>query len=359
MLPRRRNHGAGHLIPWRRNDGAWQETPGKRQTMIITRRGALGAAGLLLGARAAAAQAARWQAATGFADGNYHTRNLREFLAEITAATQGGIQTTLHSNGSLLPQPQIKRGVQTGQIQIGEILLTAYGNEDPFFDADAVPGLVQNLDDARRLAAVQAPFIEARLARQGLMLLYMAPWPQVAITANQNLTSPEMLRGIRLRTYSPISTRLATLLGATGTLIVAPEVPQAFATGIIQAQLTTAPVAADTAVWDYSRFFIKPAIATSKNAVFMSRRAFDALPEAQRDAIRVAARNAEARGWRLAAEAEAEAEARMAARGVQVVAASPELVAAIRAAGATMIEEWATRAGDDGRRMLEAYRAAR
>ncbi|WP_270938949.1 TRAP transporter substrate-binding protein DctP, partial [Falsiroseomonas oryzae] len=285
--------------------------------MPITRRAAFGAAAALLAAPAHA-QGARWQAASGFGDGNYHTRNLREFLAEIAATTGNGVQTQLHSNGSLLPQPQIKRGVQTGQVQLGEILLTAYGNEDAIFDADAVPGLVQNLDDARKLAAVQAPFIEARFARQGMMLLYMAPWPQVAITANQNLTSPDQLRGLRIRTYSPISTRLAALLGATGTLIVAPEVPQAFATGIIQAQLTTAPVAADTAVWDYSRFFINAAIATSKNAVFCSRRAFDALPEAHRAAVLAAARNAEARGWRLAAESQAEAEARMVARGVQV-----------------------------------------
>jgi TRAP-type C4-dicarboxylate transport system substrate-binding protein len=327
--------------------------------MPITRRAALGSAALPLLATASHAQPARWQAASGFGDGNYHTRNLREFLAEIAAATGGAVQVTLHANGSLLPQPQIKRGVQTGQVQIGEILLTAYGNEDPIFDADAVPGLVQNLADARKLAAVQAPFVEARLARQGMMLLYMAPWPQVAITANQNLTDPAQLRGLRLRTYSPISTRLAVLLGAQGTLVTAPEVPQAFATGIIQAQLTTAPVAADTAVWDYSRYFINAAIATSKNAVFVSRRAFDALPEANRAAILAAARDAEARGWRLAAESQAEAEARMVARGVQVVPASPELLAAIRRAGETMVEEWATRAGEDGRRMLAAYREAR
>lgn len=326
--------------------------------MMLTRRAALGAATLALAAPARA-QSARWQAASGFGDGNYHTRNLREFLAEVAQATGGAVQTQLHSNGSLLPQPQIKRGVQTGQAQVGEILLTAYGNEDPLFDIDAVPGLVQNLDDARRLAEVQAPFVEARFARQGMMLLYMAPWPQVAITANQNLTDPAQLRGLRLRTYSPISTRLAQLLGAQGTLIVAPEVPQAFATNIIQAQLTTAPVAADTAVWDYSRFFINASIATSKNAVFASRRAFDALPEAHRNAVLAAARAAEARGWRLAAEAQAEAEARMAARGVQVVAASPEMLAAIRRAGETMVEEWAQRAGEDGRRLLEAYRAAR
>jgi TRAP-type C4-dicarboxylate transport system substrate-binding protein len=326
--------------------------------MSITRRTALAAACALPWAGPAFAQAARWQAATGFAEGNYHTRNLRGFIEEVSAATQGAVQIQLHANGSLMPQPQIKRGVQTGQAQIGEILLAAYGNEDPFFEADAVPGLVRNLEDARRLATVQAPFIEARLARQGLMLLYLAPWPQVAITANQNLTDPAQLRGLRIRSYSPISSRLSTLLGAQPTLIVAPEVPQAFAAGLIQAQLTTAPVAADTAVWDYSRFFIKAAIATSKNAVFVNRRAFDALPEAQRAAIRAASASAGERGWRLAAEAEAEAEARMAARGVQVVEAPAVVVDAIRAAGQTMIEDWASRAGQDGRRMLDQYRAA-
>lgn len=328
--------------------------------MTTTRRTLLaaGAAAPLLPAFAARAQA-RWQMATPYPDGNFHTRNVRAFLDELNTATGGRVNVQLHSNASLLPMPQIKAGVQRGQVQIGEILLTAYGNEDPIFDADAVPGLVQNLEDARRLAEVQAPFIEARLARQGLMLLYMAPWPQVAITANQNLANPDALRGIRLRTYSPISTRLAALLGAQGTLIPAPEVPQAFATGIIQAQLTTAPVAADTAVWDYSRFFINASIATSKNAVFVSRRAFDTLAEAQRAAILAAARAAETRGWRMAADAQAEAEARMTARGVQVVAASPDLLAAIRRAGEVMIEEWAQRAGEDGRRMLAAYRQAR
>jgi TRAP-type C4-dicarboxylate transport system substrate-binding protein len=186
--------------------------------MSITRRTALAAACALPWASSVVAQAARWQAATGFAEGNYHTRNLRGFIEEVAAATEGAVQIQLHANGSLMPQPQIKRGVQTAQAQIGEILLAAYGNEDPFFEADAVPGLVRNLEDARRLATVQAPFIEARLARQGLMLLYLAPWPQVAITANQNLTDPAQLRGLRIRSYSPISSRLSTLLGAQPTL---------------------------------------------------------------------------------------------------------------------------------------------
>src|SRR4051794_23302989 len=99
--------------------------------MALTRRVALAATATLAMATTSRAQA-RWQAACAFPEGNFHTRTLRGFLDEVTEIT--GVQVQLHSNGSLLPMPQIKRGVQTGQVQVGEILISAYGNEDPFFE---------------------------------------------------------------------------------------------------------------------------------------------------------------------------------------------------------------------------------
>jgi TRAP-type transport system periplasmic protein len=81
----------------------------------------------------------RWVGATAYPDSNYHTQNLREFLRDGEQATDGKLAVQLHTNGSLLPMPQIKRAVQTGQIQLGEILLAAYGNEDPLFEVDSSP----------------------------------------------------------------------------------------------------------------------------------------------------------------------------------------------------------------------------
>ena len=75
--------------------------------------------------RNASAQARRWQLATAYPDGNFRSRNIRQFLTEIEQAVGGRVTVQLHSGASLLPMPQIKRGVQTGQVQIGEILLTA------------------------------------------------------------------------------------------------------------------------------------------------------------------------------------------------------------------------------------------
>ncbi|MBY0335591.1 MAG: TRAP transporter substrate-binding protein [Acetobacteraceae bacterium] len=321
-----------------------------------TRRAALLAAPALLLAPAAPAQT-RWQAASGFAEGNYHTRNLRQFIAEVREATSGALDIQLHANGSLLPQPQIKRGVQQAQVQIGEILLTAYANEDPIFDMDQVPGVVASMADARRLMVVRGPAIESRLARQGMALLYLSPWPFVGIATNIPLPDAAAFRALRLRAYSAISNRFGVLMGAQTVLLPAPEVPQAFASGLINAQLTTAPVAADTAVWDTSRVFTLLNIATSNNAVFVNRRALEALPAAQQQALRQAAARAAERGWQLAAEAHEHAVSRMRERGMQVQEPTAELLAGLREPARVLTEEWASRAGEEGQRLLSAYRA--
>lgn len=313
-----------------------------------TRRAILVTPALALGLPAAAQ--ARWQAASGFAEGNFHTRNLRQFIAE------SGLDIQLHSNGALLPQPQIKRGVQQGQVQLGEILLTAYANEDAVFDMDQVPGMVASMADARRLMAVRGPAIAERLRRQGMELLWLAPWPFVGIATQAPLATPEAFRGLRIRAYSAISNRFAALVGAQGVLLPAPEVAQGFAAGIINAQLTTAPVAADTAAWESSRVFTLLNVATSNNAVFCNRRAFEALPAAQQQAMRGAAAAAAERGWTLAAEAHDQAVSRMRERGMQVLEPTPELLAGLREPSRVLTGEWVARAGEEGQRLLAAFR---
>ena len=321
------------------------------------RRALLGAAGAAALAPIANAQT-RWQMATAYADGNLHTRNIRTYLQEIEQVASGRLSVQLHSNGALLKMTEIKRGVQTGQVQMGEILLTAYANEDPIFDADALPQLVTNFAQAKKLSDLQKPFIEARFARQGLTLLYMVPWPAAGLYAQQEVTSLEQLRGSRFRTYSPMTNRFAQLIGAQPTLVQSAEVPQAFATGVVQAQVTSAATGVDTQAWDYARVFTPLGFTMTKNAVFMSRRALEGLPRDLQDAIRAGAVRAEARGYELAEAAQRETEATLAARGMRVTQPTQQLLDDCARVGRTMADEWAQRAGDDGRRLLEQYRAA-
>jgi TRAP-type C4-dicarboxylate transport system substrate-binding protein len=321
---------------------------------------ATGAAGLApLVARGAAAQAAtRWQMATPYPDGNFHTRNIRTFIEEVQAASDGRLTVQLNSNASLLPMPQIKRGVQTGQVQMGEILLAAYSNEDIFFDADSIPQLVTNYAEAKKLADLQRPYIEQRLARQGLSLLYMVPWPPAGLYAQQPITSIEGLRGLRFRTFSPATNRFATIVGAQPTLVQAAELAQAFATGVVQAQITSAQTGVDTSAWDYARVFTPLGFTMTKNAVMVSRRAMEALPPALQQEVRAAAARAEVRGYEISAEAQRSTEATLGQRGMQVVPPTAEFLAGLRRVSSQMTDEWVARAGEDGKKLVEDYRKA-
>jgi len=325
--------------------------------MITTRRAALAAATSFTLIRDAAAQA-RWQCATAYPDGNFHTRNLRAMLEEVEKSTGGALSVQMHTNASLLPMPAIKRGVQSGQVQIGEILISVYGNEDPFFEVDSIPQLVTSTEQARRLHALVRPFIEARFARQGLAILYTVPWPPSGLYSNAPLPSVEALRGTRMRTFNVMTNRFATLLGAAPTLVQAAEVPQAFATGVVNAMVTSATTGVDSSAWDYAKVFTPIGFTRTHNVIFVQRRALEALPAAQRDALLAGAKAAEIRGWELSDEAATSQQAILASRGMTIATPSDELMAGLKRIGDSMAEEWLTRSGEDGKKVLDAYRAA-
>ncbi len=299
----------------------------------------------------------RWVAATAYPESNYHTQNLREFLRDVEQSTGGRLAVQVHTNGSLLPMPQIKRAVQAGQIQLGEILLAAYGNEDPLFELDFIPFLADTWAKARALNEVTEPLLRARLARQGMTLLYLAHWPSQAFVTRTEINRVEDLRGTRFRAQSTTLARLAELVGASPVTVQQAEVPQAFSTGIVNVMITSAQTSVDTSAWDFTRYFYDVGMMYVRNAVLVNSRAFATLDEPTRNGMREAAARAAARGPGLAQASERTMTERLRAHGMLTPEPSPELVAALRGLGERMAQEWAQKAGPEGQQVLEHYRA--
>ncbi|MEZ5582965.1 MAG: TRAP transporter substrate-binding protein DctP [Candidatus Competibacteraceae bacterium] len=138
--------------------------------------------GLLAMLLCAGAGANEWNMATPYPDKTFHTENIRKFAADIDQATAGKLKITVHSGGSLFKHPQIKRAVQTGQVQAGEVFISILGNEDPLFTVDSIPFLATDYQQAKKLWQASRQFIEQRLAKDGLLLLYAVPWPARAFT---------------------------------------------------------------------------------------------------------------------------------------------------------------------------------
>jgi TRAP-type C4-dicarboxylate transport system substrate-binding protein len=300
----------------------------------------------------------RWVMASAYAEQNFHTLNLRAFIADVERATEGKLAIQLHANASLLPLPQIKRAVQTGQIQLGEILLSAYGNEDPFLEVDGVPFLAWTWPQAEALNEASLPYIRSRLERQGLTLLYIVHWDAQGFYTREPLPSLAPLKGTRFRAYNNLTFRMGELMGTTPVTVQSAEVSQAFATNMIQSMFTSAQTGVAVTAWDFVKVWTNVGGMRTRNAIIANTRALQALDPAAREAVLKAAEAAAVRGNAAARTAEVTMAERLREKGVATPAPSDQLMAELRAIGDQQAQEWATRAGADGAQMLERYRAA-
>src|SRR5271155_3967293 len=99
---------------------------------------------LALPAAPASAQT-RWDMPTPYVDGNFRTQNVRWFTDELREASNGRLHITDYDNASLFPMPERKGAVQSGRVNIVDFLLSAYGHEDPIFEAGPIPFLAAGL----------------------------------------------------------------------------------------------------------------------------------------------------------------------------------------------------------------------
>ncbi|MEJ1161155.1 TRAP transporter substrate-binding protein [Prosthecomicrobium sp. N25] len=298
----------------------------------------------------------KWDMPTPYPDGNFHTINNRQFVDEVAKATGGRLQITIHSNASLLKLPEIKRGVQTGSVQIGEFLVSTLGNEDAVFAFDSVPGLATSYDKAKKLWAAAKPYVAARLEKQGMVLLYSVAWPPQGVYAKKELTALADLKGMKFRAYNPATARFAQILGASPVTIQQAEVPQAFRAGLADAMITSGATGVDTQAWDYLTHYYDAQAFLPQNIVFANKAAFDGLPEADRKAVMAAAEAAEARGWAESEKLNEGFKKTMAEKGIKVAAPTAAMSQELAKVGETMAAEWVEKAGPDGKAIIDAYR---
>ena len=309
---------------------------------------------LLIASGSAAAQT-KWDMPTPYSDGEFHTINVRQFVEDVKKASGGQIDINVHSNGSLIKHPDIMRAVSTGQVNIAEFLLGQFGNEEPVFNADNVPFLAAGYDAAWKLYQAQKPVLEKKLEGRGMKLLYSVAWPGQGIYTKDPLKSVADLKGTKFRTYSPLTARLAELLGASPTVVQVPEVPQMFATGAIQAMITSSATGTSTKAWEFVKNYYKTSAMHPKNVVVVNQRGFSRLSKAEQDALVKSAAAAEKRGWDMSKARETEGNETLAKNGMSVRDPDAAMKAAFQKIGTQMTQEWEKSAGADGQAILKRY----
>lgn len=315
----------------------------------------LGLAGALLLSLPAMAQT-KWNLPAAYPADNFHTENLNAFAKDVADATGGKLQVTVHANASLFKAPEIKRAVQTGQAQAGEVLMSLHENEDPIYGLDVVPFLATSFDQAKKLWDVQRPAIEKKLASQGLMLLFAVPWPPQGIFAKKDINTVEDLKGVKWRSYNPGTARIAELVGAQPVTVQAADLPQALATGVVNTFMTSGATGYDSKVWESLTHFYDTQAWIPKNLIFVNKAAFDALDKPAQEAVLKAAKTAEERGWKTAQEKTKWYLEQMAAKGMKIQPPGAELKSGLQKIGEQLTQDWLKKAGPDGQAVIDAYK---
>jgi TRAP-type transport system periplasmic protein len=311
----------------------------------------------LAGALAAPVQAqTKWDLPAAYPAGNFHTENLVQFASDVDKATGGKLKITVHANASLFKAPEIKRAVQGGQAQIGEILLVNYQNEWQIFGADGLPFLADSYDESAKLYKAQKPVLEKKLAEQGLMLLYAVAWPPQGIYSKKPINSAADLKGIKWRAYSPATSRIAELLGAQPVTVQQAELSQAMATGVIESYMSSGSTGLDTKTYEHLKYFYDTQAWLPKNAVLVNKAAFDALDKPTQAGLLKAGADAETRGWVTSRAKNTEYLELLKKNGMSVLPPSTQLKSDMKKVGDTMLQEWLQKAGPEGQSIVDAFK---
>jgi TRAP-type C4-dicarboxylate transport system substrate-binding protein len=297
----------------------------------------------------------KWDLATAYPATNFHTENINQFAADIDKASGGKLKITVHANASLFKAPEIKRAVQGGQAQAGEILLVNFQNEWQVFGADGLPFLADSYDSAKKLYAAQKPLLEKKLGEQGMMLLYAVAWPPQGIYSKKPLANAADLKGIKWRAYSPATARIGELVGAQPVTVQAAEVSQAFATGVVESMMSSGSTGWDAKLHEHVKYWYDTQAWLPKNAVIVNKGAFDALDAPTKAAVLKAAADAETRGWAASQKANGETLEKLKGGGMNILPPSAALKADMKKVGDTMLKEWLDKAGPEGKQLVDAF----
>ena len=297
----------------------------------------------------------KWDLPAGYPATNFHTVNLTDFANDIDKATGGKLKITVHANGALFKAPEIKRAVQGGQAQAGEILLANFQNEWQLFGVDALPFLADSYDEAMKLYKVQKPFLEKKLAEQGMALLYAVPWPPQGIYVKKPINSGADLKGVKWRAYSPSTARIAELVGAQPVTVQAAELSQAMATGVVESYMSSGSTGFDTKTYEHIKYWYDTQAWLPKNGVIVNKAAFDALDAPTKAAVLKAAADAEVRGLAASKRANTDSLDKLRANGMSIVTPSAQLTADMKKVGDVMAKEWLEKAGAEGKAVVDAY----
>jgi TRAP-type C4-dicarboxylate transport system substrate-binding protein len=313
-----------------------------------------------LGIAAPASAQVAWDLANEYPPGSIHATTADTFIAELQEASGGEITVTAH-HGAALGFRSVDHfdAVGDGAVPIASSFGGVWAGIDPVFLISSLPFLASSVEDNWALYQVSKPYYSKVLEDANQVFLFASPWPPSGLWGNKALDSMEAIANYKIRTFDANGTMTLRAAGASPIQVSWADVVPQLSTGALEGVLTSADGGASAQLWEHQSHFTEVNYAMPLQFMHMNRDAYDALTDAQREAVHAAAAAAEKQGWDLLAARVAQNYETMTSNGMTVVTdVSDEFLAGLAAAAEESHAEWRGRFGP-AEELLQAYQAAR
>lgn len=316
-------------------------------------------AGTIIAASNLQAETVRWDMANEYADSSIHGQAQQIFTETAAEASDGTIEITNHFGASLgYTSSQHFDAVADGALPIANTNMGAVAGIEPIFLLSSLPFLASSVDDARALWEIARPAYEEAFARNGQILLYASPWPPAGIWAKKSVLSQEELDGLKIRAWDASGTTTLRAAGAAAIQLPWADVVPQLASGGIEAVLTSAEGGVNSKFWEHLSDFTEINYSTSLNMTHVNKYEWDALTDAQRNALQTAAEAANEAAWGALKERVAGNYAEMRDHGMSVHTEVPaDFQQALTEAGQVVYDDWLEKVGSEGQEILDTFAA--
>jgi TRAP-type C4-dicarboxylate transport system substrate-binding protein len=255
-------------------------------------------------------------------------------IAEDPAVKASGVEITIYPSQSLFKAREQYRPLSRGQLDMTVFPLSYAGGERPEYNLTLMPGLVKNHDHAARMN--DSPFMEAIeeiMAEDDVMVLVHGYLAGGFAGVDKCITAPEDIAGLQTRAAGKAFEQMLAEAGASIASMASSEIYSAMQSKVLDAantssssfvsyriyeQVSCYTPAGDNALW----FMYQP--------LLVNKTTFEDLTVAQQEALRAAAKKAQAYYLEEAKKQDAESARVFAEAGVKIANMSDKDFAAWR-----------------------------
>jgi TRAP-type C4-dicarboxylate transport system substrate-binding protein len=277
------------------------------------------------------------------------------FAKLVRDRTQGHVSIVTMPDAKLgyKSREQLK-AVAEGRTAMADSFGGALGEDEAIFAFSSLPFIAADAREARAFYDAARPAYESAFARHNQKLLYTTPWPPSGLWTRAVANTPESIAKLRIRTYDKTGTEVFSRLGATASVVSFTDLPAKLASGDIDAVLSSGDGGAGRKLWERLPRFTEINYAMPLSFTTVNLDKWKALEEPERRAIEAAAAETERRQWSALEGRLAQNYARMRENGMTIdTDVSPGARQRLREAARAVVEDWARRAGPEGRALLK------